>query len=60
MIRARLDKEQESKQQRVATIFTAAATALSVLVLIDKDAARAFEQMGVASSDWNPTCPWSR
>ena len=40
MIRARLDKEQESTQQRVATILTTAATVLSVLLLINKDAVR--------------------
>lgn len=48
MIRARLDKEQERKQQRIETILTAAAVVLSVLVVIDKDTARALlELVGV-------------
>lgn len=48
MIRARLDKERERKQQLVATVFSAIATALSILVLIDKDVARTFlEFIGV-------------
>ena len=45
MIQARLDKEQERKQQRIETILTAAATALSILVLIDKEAARALLEL---------------
>lgn len=44
MTRAQWDKEQERKQQRIETILTAAAAVLSVLVFIDKDAARALLQ----------------
>ena len=41
MMRARLDKQQEGQQQRIETLLTAAAAVLSVLVLIDKDTAKA-------------------
>jgi hypothetical protein len=37
---AKLDKEQERKQQRIETILTAAAAILGVLTLIDKEAAK--------------------
>ena len=48
MMRARLDKQQESQQQRIETLLTAAAAILSVLVLIDKDTAKAvLELVGV-------------
>jgi hypothetical protein len=41
MIRARLDKQQEVQQKRIETLLSAAAAVFSVLVLIDKDTARA-------------------
>jgi hypothetical protein len=47
MTRAQLDKERESKQQQIETRLTAAAAVLSVLVFIDKDAARALLQFFV-------------
>lgn len=48
MMRARLDKQQEGQQQRIETILAAAAAILSVLVLIDKDTAKAvLELLGV-------------
>ena len=48
MMRARLDKQQEGQQQRIETILAAAAAILSVLVLIDKDTAKAvLELVGV-------------
>lgn len=48
---ARLDKEQERKQQRIETILTAAAAVLGVLTLIDKEAVRGLlELAGVPQS----------
>ena len=45
MMRARLDKQQEAQQQRIETILAAAAAILSVLVLIDKDTAKALLEL---------------
>jgi len=48
VMRARLDKQQEGQQQRIETILSAAAAVLSVLVLIDKETAKALlEFVGV-------------
>jgi hypothetical protein len=41
MMRAQLDKQQEGQQQRIETLLTAAAAILSVLVLFDKETAKA-------------------
>jgi hypothetical protein len=41
MTRVWLDKEQERKQQQIETILLAAAVVLSILILVDKDTARA-------------------
>lgn len=42
MMQARLDKRQEAQRQRIETILSAAAVILSILVLVDKQAAQAF------------------
>jgi hypothetical protein len=41
MVQARLDKQRGDQQQRIETILSAAATVLSVLVLVDRSAAGA-------------------